>query len=139
MLLGNKIDLLIKSAGLSRKEFGQICGVSGETVGEWVRNKSKPNKVALEKIIETFNVDIEKLTDDNFPLVQEGDKIELQYLNLSDYNLNGILNELNNVILNDYNLKFEDRLVDKHIRKIIADSILIGMEIAKQNILNENK
>lgn len=135
MTNGEKIELLMNSRGLNRKQFGQICGVSGETVGEWIRNKSKPSKIAQDKMESTFGIDINKLMDDKFPSVSEGDRPELRYLILGDYNLEAMLNELREVILNDYNLKFEGRLVDKQIRKIIADSIQIGVELARQNIL----
>jgi transcriptional regulator with XRE-family HTH domain len=136
MTLGEKIKLLMEYKGLNRKGFAQICGVSADTVGEWSNDKSKPNKVALQRIVDTFEIDIDKFLDDNYPLVQEANKTELQYINVGDYNLDALLVELKEFILNDYNLKLNDQLVDKQIRKTIADSIDIGIALAKQQIEN---
>lgn len=134
MTLGNKIKLLMEYKGLNRKGFAQICGVSPDTVGEWSNDKSKPNKVALQRIVDTFEIDIDKFLDDSYPLVQESNKTELQYINVGDYNLDGLLVELKDFILNDYNLKLNDQLVDKQIRNTIVDSINIGIALAKQQI-----
>jgi transcriptional regulator with XRE-family HTH domain len=54
---------LFKSKGIKQKWLASKIGVSEVTISNWVKEKSVPSKIHLEKLSELLNVPIQELAN----------------------------------------------------------------------------
>ena len=54
---------LFKSKGIKQKWLASKLGVSEVTISNWVKEKSVPSKIHLEKLSELLNVPIQELAN----------------------------------------------------------------------------
>lgn len=55
---GDKIYNLRKQKNITQEEFGDMVGVSRQTVSQWEANVMSPKADKLQKICEVLNVDV---------------------------------------------------------------------------------
>lgn len=61
MTFGKKISELRKTAGLSQEEFGEMFGVSRQSVSKWESDQTLPEFATIIKIADFFNVSIDEM------------------------------------------------------------------------------
>lgn len=61
MTIGERIQLVRRTAGFSQKELGERLGVSGSMIGQYENNLRRPKRETLEKIAKALNVSWEDL------------------------------------------------------------------------------
>ena len=61
MTFGKKIADLRKSSGLSQEQFGEIFGVSRQSVSKWESDTALPELSTIIKIADFFNISIDEL------------------------------------------------------------------------------
>lgn len=63
-IFANKLDLLMQETGHNQEEIAKICGVSQQTVSDWLNAKKFPRMDKVGIIIEHFQIPISALVDD---------------------------------------------------------------------------
>lgn len=66
MNLGEKIYQLRKTANLSQEQFGEILGVSRQSVSKWESNQSQPELQTIVEISKLFNISLDELLKDEY-------------------------------------------------------------------------
>lgn len=61
MNTGERILKVRKNAGLSQEQFGELFGVSRQSVSKWEANQSLPETTTIIKIAKTFDVSADYL------------------------------------------------------------------------------
>ena len=61
MTLGEQITLLRKNKGLSQSELGKRAGTSGDLIGKYERNETKPSIDVVIKIADALDVSLDYL------------------------------------------------------------------------------
>lgn len=61
--ISERITLLIKDLGISKKEFANSLDVSAGNVSDWCKGRSAPSYPSLKKIEKIFNVSLNWLND----------------------------------------------------------------------------
>lgn len=61
MTFGEKIAAIRKSAGLSQEQFGEMFGVSRQSVSKWESDQTLPELATMIKIADLFDVSIDYL------------------------------------------------------------------------------
>ena len=61
MNTGERILKVRKNAGLSQEQFGELFGVSRQSVSKWEANQSLPETATIIKIAKTFDVSADYL------------------------------------------------------------------------------
>lgn len=61
MNTGERILAVRKNAGLSQEQFGELFGVSRQSVSRWESNQSLPETTTIIKIAKTFDVSTDYL------------------------------------------------------------------------------
>lgn len=61
MSIYDRIELLIKTKGMTNKEFCSEIGISGGNLGDWKRGKSVPSTNRLIEISKFFDVSLDWL------------------------------------------------------------------------------
>ena len=65
MSLGKKLKSLRQKAKMTLEEFGEVLGVSVNTVYRWEHDKSYPRKYMLDAVANYYNVTVEWLLSEN--------------------------------------------------------------------------
>lgn len=64
MSIGEKIYQLRKTANLSQEQFGEMLGVSRQSVSKWESNQSQPELQTIIEISKLFNISLDELLKD---------------------------------------------------------------------------
>lgn len=70
-MIGNRLYLLRKAAGLSQLELGNLFGISHHTVSSYEKDKSDPSDNLKVKLAEYFGVSVDYLvgmSDEPYPV-----------------------------------------------------------------------
>ena len=83
MNLGEKLRSLRQKEHRTLKEQSELCGVKLNTVFRWEHDIATPGSVALKKIAELHNVQLEWLTQDRAPMENpESTNIDQQIISM---------------------------------------------------------
>lgn len=80
MMVGKRLYLLRKAAGLSQKELGELLAVSHHTISSYEKDKSDPNDEIKIKLAKYFCVSVDYLVglvDNPFPAWRSDNMIRL--------------------------------------------------------------
>ena len=84
MTLGEKIDSLLKAAGITKIELAKKLNLADSSViSHWVKNRFKPNRENLEKLAKEFKVGVSFLEDDRSPAEILAQKHNLFYSHIN--------------------------------------------------------
>lgn len=61
MTFGKKISELRKSAGLSQEQFGEMFGVSRQSVSKWESDQTMPELATIIRIADFFSISVDEL------------------------------------------------------------------------------
>ncbi len=61
MTFGEKISQMRKAAGVSQEQFGEIFGVSRQSVSKWESDQTLPELATIIKIADFFNISLDEL------------------------------------------------------------------------------
>ena len=63
MTIGQTIRALRKKGGLTQAQLGELCGISGGTVGSYENGITIPKRRVVEKIAHALDVSVERIMD----------------------------------------------------------------------------
>lgn len=75
MTFGKKISELRKAAGLSQEQFGEMFGVSRQSVSKWESDQTLPELATIIKIADFFNISVDELLGRENVKTQETEKV----------------------------------------------------------------
>lgn len=67
MTIGQTIRALRKKKGLTQAQLGELCGISGGTVGSYENGITLPKRRVVEKIAQALDVPVERIMDSAAP------------------------------------------------------------------------
>lgn len=79
-MVGKRLYMLRKAAGLSQKELGDLLAVSHHTISSYEKDKSDPNDEIKVKLARHFNVSVDYLVgliDEPFPSWRSDNMVRL--------------------------------------------------------------
>ena len=75
MTFGEKIAGIRKSAGLSQEQFGEMFGVSRQSVSKWESDQTLPELATMIKIADLFDVSVDYLLGRENLKTQDAEKV----------------------------------------------------------------
>ena len=61
MTFGKKISELRRASGLSQEQFGEMFGVSRQSVSKWESDQTMPELATIIKIADFFGISVDEL------------------------------------------------------------------------------
>ncbi|MBP1553841.1 MAG: helix-turn-helix transcriptional regulator [Oscillospiraceae bacterium] len=75
MTFGKKISELRKSAGLSQEQFGEMFGVSRQSVSKWESDQTMPELTTIIRIADFFSISVDELLGRENMKTQQTEKV----------------------------------------------------------------
>jgi transcriptional regulator with XRE-family HTH domain len=132
-MLGEKLKKLRESKNISRKELGEVIGVTDKTIGKYERGEVNPSEDVIVKISDYFNVYYEYFTDDNYMNKFE-DRVQTHFVNTEVENIEEVLIEIQELLKTKNDLKLNGIVMNNKSIKCLIDIIDVGLNMAKQYV-----
>lgn len=77
MTIGQNIRALRKQRGLTQAQLGELCGVTGASIGSYEKGSTRPKRRVLDKLAQALDVSVDRLMVTDAPMPTAGNPVPL--------------------------------------------------------------